>query len=133
MRHKLRALRDKKINTDSAGTSAYHIGEAPDSRTCSNAKKHGVDISDLRARQFVPSDFDKFDLIYVMDQSNYENVVAQARNEHDKAKVKLILDELYPGQNREVPDPYFGGEEGFQHVYDLLDKATDKIITKYFG
>jgi protein-tyrosine phosphatase len=133
LRHKLRELKKDEFRTDSAGTSDFHIGEAPDSRTRSNAKKNGVDISDLRARQFVASDFDEFDLIYAMDQSNYANIVRLARNNRDQSKVKLILDEAYPGENREVPDPYYGGDEGFQHVYDLLDEATDKIIEKYIG
>jgi protein-tyrosine phosphatase len=92
------------------------------------AKRKGIDISGLQARQFVVSDFDTFDLIYVMDQSNYNNVVRLARSESDRSKVQLIL-ELIPNQIEiEVPDPYYGGQEGFEHVYDLLDKSTDIIL-----
>lgn len=131
LRHKLRELKKDEFRTDSAGTSNFHIGEAPDLRTRKNAMQNGVDISDLKARQFVTSDFDEFDLIYAMDLSNYENILRFARNDADRAKVKLILEEAFPGESREVPDPYFGGDEGFQHVFNLLDEVTDKIIQKY--
>ena len=113
---------------DSAGTANYHVGGAPDARMTQIAKRKGIDISGLQARQFVVSDFDTFDLIYVMDQSNYNNVVRLARSESDRSKVQLIL-ELIPNQIEiEVPDPYYGGQEGFEHVYDLLDKSTDIIL-----
>ena len=122
-------VREKGLNviTDSAGTSGYHIGEKPDSRMLRIAKSNDIDISDLRARQFKKDDFDKFDRIYVMDESNYENVVALATKSEQKEKVKLILNESFPGSDKEVPDPYFGGDTGFQHVIDLLSQAIDKI------
>lgn len=131
LRHKLNAMKNTSIQTDSAGTSDFHVGEAPDKRMRAAAVKNGIDIGDLRGRQFKKSDFDEFDLIYVMDQSNFQNVIKLARNENDVQKVKLILDEVFPGEGREVPDPYYGGEEGFQHVINLLDDATDQIIAKY--
>ena len=113
---------------DSAGTANYHVGGAPDARMTQTAKRKGIDISGHQARQFVVSDFDTFDMIYVMDQSNYNNVVRLARSESDRSKVQLIL-ELIPNQIEiEVPDPYYGGQEGFEHVYDLLDKSTDIIL-----
>lgn len=115
---------------DSAGTSNFHVGENPDKRTIRNAKKNGVDVSTLIARQFKVDDFDKFDIIYTMDHSNYSNVIALARNKSDINKVRMILNELHPNENRAVPDPYFGGEEGFQHVFELLNAACDKIIEK---
>lgn len=117
------------IEIDSAGTSATHVGEAPDSRMQKTAKKHNTDISYLRSRKFIKEDFDKFDLIYVMDKSNYNNVIKLSNSQAQKDKVKLILNEIEPNKNLEVPDPYFGGEEGFENVYQLLDLATDKIIT----
>ena len=123
-------VKDHNLDTyvDSAGTANYHAGGAPDTRMTQTAKRKGVDISELKARQFVVSDFDTFDLIYVMDQSNYNNVVRLARSESDRSKVQLIL-ELIPNQIEiEVPDPYYGGQEGFEHVYDLLDKSTDIIL-----
>jgi len=94
------------------------------------ALSHGYDLSALRARQFETADFKKFDLIYVMDSSNYNNVIRLATSEADKQKVKLFLNELYPEKNRAVPDPYYGGSQGFEDVYDLVDKATDLIIEK---
>ena len=118
------------IIVDSAGTSSYHIGEAPDARMRETARNHGVPIDELRARQFSVSDFDEFDLIYAMDQSNYNNMASLSRSEEDLAKLHLILNEIFPGQNMEVPDPYFGGDQGFKDVFNMLDEATDKIIEK---
>jgi protein-tyrosine phosphatase len=115
------------ITIDSAGTSNYHIGEHPDSRTIANAMKHGIDVSGLKARQFQVADFDRFDAIFVMDSSNYSDVIALARNENDKRKVELILNRVYPGSNMAVPDPYFGGEQGFENVFILLEQACDVI------
>ena len=84
----------------------------------------------MRARKFTANDFDQFDLIYAMDKSNYENILQLSRSAEDKSKVKLILNELNPGRNLEVPDPYYGGKQGFIDVFNLLDLATDKIIEK---
>lgn len=126
-------LRDKTnklgipVFIDSAGTSNYHTGEHPDKRTISNAIKNGIDISKLKARQFKVSDFDEFDIIFVMDSSNYSNVIDLARNKSDISKVELILNRAHPKSNMPVPDPYFGGEEGFQKVFDLLDDACEII------
>lgn len=112
---------------DSAGTGDYHIGKQPDSRSMAIAKKHGLDISELKGRQFVISDFDAFDVIYVMDASNYYNVLTLARNDKDKAKVKFILNEIHPDQNEPVPDPYYGGNDGFENVYNMLNEACSMI------
>lgn len=131
LRHKLWAMKSADVMTDSAGTSSFHTGEAPDPRMRMTAVKNGMDISDLRARQFRVQDFDEFDLIYAMDAANQRDVLRLARNEDDRKKVKLILEESFPGEGREVPDPYYGGDQGFQHVFDLLDDATDQIIAKY--
>lgn len=118
------------ISVDSAGTASYHVDEAPDIRSIKIARKKGINISNLRGRQFQVSDFDKFDKIYVMDDSNYQNVTAMARNEEDKTKVDFILNESNPDQNLEVPDPYYGGDMGFENVYNMLDEATEIILTK---
>ena len=107
----------------SAGTGDYHIGKGPDPRSIAIAKKYGLDISNLKGRQFVVSDFDAFDSIYVMDESNYRNVISLARNEQDKAKVSFILNLIHPNQNNNVPDPYYGGHEGFENVYRMLNEA----------
>lgn len=123
-------VKDLNVETDSAGTSAYHVDEAPDTRSIQIGRKHDINISDLRGRQFVVEDFDRFDKIYVMDQSNYRNVMMMAKNEDDKSKVEYILNELEPQSNAEVPDPYYGGDMGFENVYKMLDAATDKIVEK---
>ncbi len=118
---------DLNITVDSAGTSNYHIGAHPDDRAIANAKKHNIDISNLHARQFQVDDYDAFDHIFVMDSSNYADVILLARDERDKRKVEMILNRVYPDSNMSVPDPYFGGEQGFENVYILLDKACDVI------
>ena len=130
LRHKVQ--RDGiSATVDSAGTANYHTGGPPDERMTETAMNNGIDLSSLRARQFGVSDFDSFDLIYVMDHSNYHNVTRLARGEEDVQKVKLILDELVHSNTiQEVPDPYYGGQAGFDHVFDLLDRATDVIIEK---
>jgi len=118
------------IKVDSAGTSAHHVGEKPDERMRKTAKSFGTSIDFLRARQFTIEDFNAFDIIYAMDQSNYNNIITLAKNDADKAKVKLFLNELYPNENRAVPDPYFGGKQGFIDVYKMVDATTDKILEK---
>lgn len=119
-----------KIHVESAGTGDWHIGQLPDKRSVKVAKEHNLDITDQRGRQFNTSDFDKFDMIFVMDNSNYGDVMAMARNEDDQKKVHLMLNEIFPDENLDVPDPYMGGESGFKQVYDMLDQATDKIVER---
>lgn len=119
-----------KIFIDSAGTGAYHVGEKPDKRSIAIAQEFGIDITTQQARKFVVEDFERFDLIYVMDNSNYTNVIGLARNEEDKNKVKFILNEVFPGENLDVPDPYYGGDYGFKNVYKMLDEACDIIAKK---
>ncbi|MFO8054591.1 MAG: low molecular weight protein-tyrosine-phosphatase [Bacteroidales bacterium] len=116
------------IRLDSAGTAPYHIGEAPDERAQQTLLEKGINISDLRGRQFEVSDFDRFDLILPMDEDNYNNVIELARSKADKAKVTMLMKYLYPEENISVPDPYFGGPEGFCKVYEMLDAATDKVL-----
>lgn len=119
-----------KVNIQSAGTGAWHIDHSPDPRSIAVGKRYGLDITDQRGRQFEPADFDRFDHIYVMDTSNYDDVIAQARNEEDKKKVKLILDEIFPGEKVDVPDPYHGGEHGFENVYQMLNEACEVIASR---
>lgn len=126
----LRAKVDENIFVDSAGTGAWHVGQTPDPRSIQVARKYGIDISQQRARQFQVSDFDEFDLIYVMDDSNYEDVIKLAKNETHKSKVKLILSELPNSKFNNVPDPYYGKEDGFETVYKLLDEATQQIVSR---
>ncbi|MEO8762412.1 MAG: low molecular weight protein-tyrosine-phosphatase [Bacteroidia bacterium] len=116
------------VCVDSAGTANYHVNEAPDHRTIANAKKNGVDLSTLRARQFTVADFENFDKIYVMDASNYNNVIALAKNAEQKNKVNYLLNILHPHQNKAVPDPYYGTEKDFEAVFQLVYKACEKIV-----
>lgn len=118
---------DLNLEIDSAGTAHYHIDEAPDPRTIANAKKNGIDLSELRARQFKTSDFDNFDRIFVMDKSNLKNVLHLAKNEEHKKKVSLFLNSMHPGKDLEVPDPYYGTETTFEEVFQLVYKACDKL------
>ena len=133
-------IKEKDINAvvDSAGTASYHVGENPDPRAVTTSQKHNIDISHLVARQFTTEDFDKFDKIYVMDTANCADVLSLARNEDDKKKVELLLNVTEPGspdscrdqplaENRAVPDPWYGGEDGFENVFQLLDGACEKI------
>lgn len=131
MRQKLFEHGIKGVEVDSAGMSDYHVGDHPDQRSARNAKQHGVDISKLVARQFTVADFDAFDRIYVMDASNYGNVTALARHAADETKVDFVLNAIWPGENRAVPDPYYGGEQGFENVFQLLDKACTIIATQH--
>lgn len=119
-----------KVIVDSAGTGSWHVGSKPDSRSIAVAKKNNLDITDQRGRQFSVSDFDEFDHIYVMDNSNKENVLDLAKNDEHRSKVKLILNEIFPGENVDVPDPYYGGDSGFDNVYKMLDEACEVIANK---
>lgn len=115
---------------DSAGTGHWHVGQLPDKRSIETASKRGLDITMQRGRQIQPSDLDRFDYIFVMDNSNYEDVIRLATKAEHKQKVTLILDALFPGENVDVPDPYYGLQNGFEQVYDMLDEACELIAQK---
>lgn len=110
---------------DSAGTAAYHVGNPPDPRSIAVAKQNGIPISQFRARKFTREDFKNFNHIYVMDQSNYKDVIGLAETHAEQEKVSLLL----PGK-KEVHDPYYGGPEGFESCYSLLDDACTQIVKK---
>lgn len=117
---------------DSAGTGNWHIGERPDSRSIAVARKHGIDISKQRARQFKASDLDHFDLILAMDHNNLHSINdLNSRPEHE-GKVHLIMDLAKPGNAADVPDPYWN-DDGFEQVYRMLDEACGKIIDRLVG
>mgnify|MGYP003581899942 FL=1 len=126
----MRSKLSEDFTVDSAGTGGWHAGELPDKRSIATAKNRGLDITNQRARQFKRSDFDTFDHIFVMDNSNYKDVLALAPNEEAKSKVKLILNEIFPNENVDVPDPYYGGQDGFENVFDMLDQACEEIARK---
>uniref|UniRef100_A0AB33KSR5 protein-tyrosine-phosphatase n=2 Tax=Flavobacteriaceae TaxID=49546 RepID=A0AB33KSR5_9FLAO len=123
-------LSSESFIVDSAGTAGYHVGELPDGRSIEVARKYGIDITNQRSRKFTKADFDKFDMIFAMDQNNYADIVALSENEEQHEKVKMILNELYPDENRSVPDPYYGGGQGFENVYKMLDEACEIIASK---
>lgn len=110
---------------DSAGTAAYHVGNPPDPRSIAVAKQNGIPISQFRARKFTREDFKNFNHIYVMDQSNYKDVIGLAETHAEQEKVSLLLPD-----EKEVPDPYYGGPEGFESCYSLLDDACTQIVKK---
>lgn len=123
-------INTSKVFVDSAGTAAYHVGNLPDERSIEVAKKYDFDITNQRARKFTVKDFDEFDFIYAMDQSNYQNIIMLAKSAEDKNKVKLILNEIDANKNASVPDPYYGRNKGFENVYKMLDEACEIIANK---
>ena len=122
-------VNNNTVFVDSAGTGGYHTGALPDKRSIAVAKKNNIDITDQSARKFTAQDLDEFDHIFVMDKSNYENVVALASNTTQIEKVSLLLAETNLGLN-EVPDPYYGGQDGFDKVFDMIYSACQKIAYK---
>lgn len=108
---------------DSAGTSGWHEGERPDTRSIITAKNHNINIEDQISRKFVIDDFDKYDVIFAMDSSNFTNLRAIAPNKTSADKIRLLMNEAYPDENRQVPDPYTGGQQGFEQVYQMLNYA----------
>ena len=123
--HKTKSL---NIEVDSAGTAGYHIGQLPDSRSIEIAKKYNIDLSKQRARQFNRLDFDRFDIIYAMDTNNYAHLISLASNNNERNSIRLILNEINPNLCESIPDPYYGGRNGFLNVYNMLNEACDKIV-----
>lgn len=112
---------------DSAGTGHWHAGQLPDQRSIITAGQHGIDITDQRARQFQVADFERFDIIFVMDPQNFRDVLRLAQTEEHRAKVALMLDQIHPGEQRGVPDPYYD-DDGFESVFQMLDRACEAFV-----
>jgi protein-tyrosine phosphatase len=130
LKHKFKlALNDVKV--ESAGFEAFHIGDKPDERTLRTLQNHDINLSGKTARLFKTSDFDEFDKIFFMDDNNYLHLKKFFRNNEDMNKVDYIMNVLDNPSNIEVPDPYYGGKEGFELVYQLLEKACQKIAASY--
>ena len=123
--HKTKQL---DITVDSAGTAAYHVGKLPDKRSIEIADKYNINLRNQRARQVSRSDFDKFDIIYAMDTNNLAHLISLSATKKERQKIRLILNEINPNACESVPDPYYGGENGFQNVYNMLNEACDKIM-----
>lgn len=127
-------LRDKAekegldISVDSAGTAAYHVGNLPDERSIREALLHDINLNKQTARQFSIDDFDAFDFIFAMDLQNKEDILSLARSKEDRNKVHLLLEEAPELKLSEVPDPYYGGPEGFSYIYKILDQAITSFL-----
>ncbi len=116
-----------KFNVDSAGTSGGHKGEAPDKRSIEIAAKNSLDISQQRSRKLTVEDLEEFDYIYVMDSSNLTDVLGMTTTDSQRQKIRKILDVSFPGEDLDVPDPYYGGDQGFVNIYKMLDQVTTSI------
>lgn len=128
LRHKLNAA-GLDAEVDSAGTGGWHVGEAPHKLSQQVALRHNIDISQLKGRKFSAQDMNDFDMIFVMDSENYNDVRYIAGGKWDEKKVDLILNKTTPGRNQNVPDPWFENTPAaFENVYQMLNKACDKIV-----
>ncbi|MGC4037393.1 MAG: low molecular weight protein-tyrosine-phosphatase [Chitinophagaceae bacterium] len=116
---------------DSAGTNRYHTGEAPHRLSQKVARLHGIDISNQRARTITPEDFDRYDKIYALASDVIHDMKHVVGKKFNPAKVDLLMNEIFPGQDIDVPDPYYGGEEGYHEVYKMMNDACESIIGKY--
>ena len=118
-------------SVESAGTNGYHLGEAPHPLSQKVARLNKIDISKQRSRRFVAEDFDRYDKIYAMSDDVIDDMKRIARNKFDEKKVDLLLNELFPGKNVDVPDPWYGPEPGYHDVFKMINDACDIIINKY--
>ena len=130
LKHKVKAA-GLNWQIDSDGTNGYHIGEAPHRLSQKVAKLNGIDICDQKARQFSKEDFDRYDKIYALADDVVDEIKWIAKEKYDPKKVDLLLNELHPGQNLSVPDPWYGPEPGYHEVYKIIEAACDAIINKY--
>ncbi|HET9430538.1 MAG TPA: low molecular weight protein-tyrosine-phosphatase [Chitinophagaceae bacterium] len=122
---------DLEWQVESAGTNQYHIGEAPHPLSQKVAQMNGIDIRNQRARRFVAADFDRYDKIYALAEDVLEEIKRIAKDNYDPAKAALLMNELYPGENRNIPDPWYGPEPGYHEVYGMLDRVCSAVIRKY--
>lgn len=120
-----------KWSVESAGTNGFHNGEAPHPLSQKVARMNGLDISHQRSRKFRAEDFDVYDKIYALADDVMDDIKRIAKNKFDSRKADLLLNELYPGKNKDVPDPYYGGERGYHEVYSMIDAVCERIIEKY--
>lgn len=118
-------------SVESAGTNSYHIGEPPHPLSQKIARMHGIDISEQRARRFTATDFDMYDKIYALAEDVLDDIQSISRKKFDGRKIDLLMNEIYPGKNMDVPDPYYGPEAGYLEAYDLMEKACEAILKKY--
>lgn len=129
LRHKTRQ-HGLDWHIESAGTGAWHVGEAPDPRSQRIAKQHGIDISNQKAQQFSTYHLEMFDLIFAMDSSNYQDIMRHAKTDAEKNKIQLIMNMVEPGKNKAVPDPYYD-DHLYATVFNMLDEACEAILETY--
>jgi len=126
-RHRLAAQPDLLVEVDSAGTHDYHVGAPPDVRSIAAARRRGIDLSNLRARMISAEDFERFDLILAMDEQNLRELQRRSRPEQHR-RLRLMMDYAPDAGRPIVPDPYYGGPQGFEEVLDLLEQAADGLM-----
>ncbi len=119
------------VGVDSAGTSSYHTGESPDPRAIQTARSNGVDIETQKARRIRHDDFEEFDVILAMDRSVFDDIRSMTDDPAHIDKIHLFLEYSGVHDPQEVPDPYFGGDQGFMHVYSMIDEACDRILDRW--
>jgi len=118
------------VQVDSAGTAAYHVGEPADPRAQAELRKHGIDISDERAMKLSPYHLEEYDHIFAMDRSNYSDILMLTRDDAERKKVDMFMNLSKPSKNKSVPDPYYGGDEGFRQVYQMLKESAEVLVEK---
>ena len=118
-------------SVESAGTNSYHTGEPPHKLSQKVALQNGIDISQQRAQKFTANDFEVYDKIYALADDVMDEMKRIAKNKFDPSKAELLMNEIYPGKNIDVPDPYYGPEAGYHEVYKMIDKVCEAIISKY--
>ena len=118
---------------DSAGTNGFHVGESPHHLSEKVARSNGIDISKQVSRQFIKEDFQRFDRIYAMANDVMKDMKQIGGAHFDESKTDFLLNEIYPGQNRNVPDPWYGNEDGYIEVFELLEKACDAVIENHYN
>lgn len=118
-------------SVESAGTGAWHSGQPPHHLSQKVAKMNGIDISSQRAKQFIASDFETYDKIYALADDVLDEIKRIAGKKFNAEKADLLMNEIYPGRNMDVPDPYYGPEQGYHEVYAMIEKSCEAIIGKY--
>jgi len=118
-------------SVESAGTNSYHTGDPPHPLSQKVAKLNGIDISSQQARRFRAEDFETYDKIYALAKDVVDEMRHIAKNKFDASKVDLLMNELYPGQNIDVPDPWYGPEPGYHEVFEMIDEVCETIVRKY--
>ena len=118
---------DLLVEVDSAGTASYHIGNPPDARAAAAARRRGYDLSSIRARQVTVEDFERFDLVLAMDTANHAHLLRMAPEQHH-GRIRMFLEFAENFDDTDVPDPYYGGDRGFEHVLDLVEDASRGLL-----